>query len=422
MPDDIGAVAVAEPANATESTETVETSTGTAVETGTGAETGSEVETGAEQTEVTPKTAAKTKLDLATVVKTKTNELKAIDPNLPQAMRTAAFELGGLYREFPGGLKEAVSIKTALSEIGGVDGLKEQREAIADYSKLESLFEKGDPAFIESLADSLPQSFSQIMPAGLERWKQADAEMYNHTMARVLIQTMDSAKVSDTIEKIWAALDPKTQEGERQALAYIWQTLDGYRKAGEKAPERKTNPQEDAFKQREQQLAERETRALLVPVANAGKQQLETITDREMGASYQWAATDESVKQAVRERIQQEVVKASKADKSFTTNFETLKARKDASALERHIKAFQDKVTPAIAQRVAKLFAVKPKGGPVAVKKAPVAAQATAKTEQGWVRTTQQPKAGEIDYSKTNDDMIMDGKAVLKGGKRVQWL
>jgi hypothetical protein len=424
MADETGSIGLAETTGA-DTGEVVEPGAET-VETGeTGAETVGEVGTPAEKEGLTEKTPAKGKLNLADVVKKQGEALKAINPALPAAIRTAAFELSGLYREFPGGLREAVAAKQTLGEYGGAEGLKETAAAIADYGTLESLFEKGDPAFMQRLADTLPQSFSQIMPAGLESWKKADPEMYNHVQARVMMQTLDGAKFSDTLANIWNRLgDDAAQKPIKDAIEQMWNTLDGYRKAGEKAPERKVDPKNEALTRREQELAQRETRALLSPIANEGKRQLQTITEREMGQSYKWQETDPDIREAVMDRVRVEVVKASGKDKAFVAEFERLKARGDSAGLSRHVKNFQDKITPAVVQRVAKLFAVKPKGaGPQIVKK-PLAngtAQPAKPVAQGWARVNGQPTAAQMDRSKTTADMILDNKAILKDGRKVTW-
>lgn len=416
---EMGETAIVEPVESSEPVESVDSGAETSTEASEG---GSQGEPGHESTETQPKVTPKGKLDLASVVKTKAEALKSIDPALPAAIRTAAFELGSLYREFPGGLKEAVQVKNALGEIGGVEGIKEYTEALGDYQALESLFEKGDPQFMVRLAETLPQSFSQIMPAGLEKWKQSDPEMYNHVQSRVMVQTLDSAKFSDTIEQIWSRLDPEKQKGERDALAQLWQTIDGFRKSAEKAPERKTNPQDEALQKREQELAARETKALLAPVANEGRQQIQTITDREMNTGYRWADTDPEIKSAVQERVRQEVVKASSKDKTFTNEFERLKERSDGAGLSRHVRNFQERVTPGIVQRVAKLFAVRPKNaGPVAVKKPAVVANGNGKAEQGWAHVSQMPNPSQVDRRKTTDDMVLANRAILKDGRKVAW-
>jgi hypothetical protein len=427
MADETGNVGLAE-APAETGTETVGTGQ-EAVGTGESTqETGDESNTPQEKEGLTGKEASKGKVNLADVVKKSGEALKAINPALPAAIRTAAFELSGLYREFPGGLREAVAAKQALSEYGGVEGLKEDATTISEMGTLARSFLDGKPEFIDNLIKESPAAFSQIMPAGLEKWRQADPDMYNHVQARVMMQTLDGAKFSDTLSTIWERLgDDAEQKPLKDAIAQMWQTLDGYRKAGDKAPEQKVNPQDEALTRREQELAQRETRALLSPIANEGKRQLQTVTEREMNQSYQWSATGRDVQEAVIERVRQEVIKVSSKDKAFVTEFERLKARGDSAGLSRHVKNFQDRVTPSVVQRVAKLFAVKPKGaGPQIVKKPAGGITDTAgkPAERGWEKISAQPKPSQINYSamgRSPEDMIMSNKAILKDGRKVTW-
>lgn len=422
MPEDMGGLAVAEPVESTGAAESVETPVESTDAGGEVTESSNQSDSGAEKSQLTGKYDPKDKEYVSKILKEKIDAIKAIDPAFANKLRTLNHEVSGLYREFPQGLKEAVQIKQTLGEYGGVEGLKETAAAISDYQALEGMFEKGDPAFMVQLADALPQAFSQIMPAGLEKWKQADPEMYNHVQAKVMVQTLDAANFSNTLEQIWGALDGEKQKPLKDAIAALWQTIDGYRQAGAKAPERKTNPQDEALTRREQELAAREQKALLSPIANEGRQQIQTITDREMNGSYQWSATDPDIKAAVSERVRQEVVKASSKDRTFVQEFDRLRDRGDAQGLSRHVKNFQERVTPGIVQRVAKLFAVKPKGaGPQVVKK-PVAAASNGKApDQGWVRISKQPSGKEIDWSRTDEDMVMSQKAVLKDKRRVVW-
>jgi hypothetical protein len=426
MAEEMGISAVAEPEVSAGAAESVDS--GAEVEAqgeGTG-EVSNQVDSSEQNQELTQKTTVKGTPKLTDLAKTHAEALKAIDPTLPSAITKAAHELGRFYGEFPGGLKEAVGLKTALAEHGGVEGIKEYTEALADYGSLEQMFEKGDSAFIERLAEAAPASFSQIMPAGLAKWKAVDSEMYEHAQAKVLIQTVDQFKLFDTLESLWnAAKDEPT----KNALAHIWQQVDAIRQKAAKVPERKTDPQNEALTRRELELAQRETQALLSPIANGGRAQIQSITDREMGQSYQWDKTDASVKEAVQERVRAEVVKASKADKGFLREFDRLKDRKDAAGLTRHVKAFQDRVTPTIVQRVAKLFAVKPKNaGAISIKKPiPAAANGNGKpAPANWVRWNEgtPPRPNLIDYGKMGrnaDDMILEGKYILKDGRHVLW-
>ena len=187
MPDEMAAVA--EPVESVEAAEPVKSGAET-VETSDHAEEVSNQDgSQAEKTDLTGKTPQKAKLNLAEISKTQKAALAKINPVLPAAMQKAAFELQGLYREFPGGLKEAVQLRNTIQEFGGIEGAKELQSAVSEYGQLEQQFEKGDPGFMTSLAEAAPEAFSQIMPAGLERWKQTDPEAFNHTVARAIVDT-----------------------------------------------------------------------------------------------------------------------------------------------------------------------------------------------------------------------------------------
>lgn len=404
--------------------ETVET-TPIAEETGTGAEEVSS-ESGSEQQkpDLTEKIASKAKINLLDVAKTQRDALNAINPALSAAVQKAGFELNGLYREFPGGLKEAVALKNSFSEFGGAEGVKELQSAVSDYSALESKFEKADPSFITDLADALPSSFSQIMPAGLEKWKAIDADGYNHTVARAIVDTLKPHGVQEALAAIHNAIDAEKGKEVRAELARLWNLFEGVKSTADKAPEKKVNPEAEKLSQREQDLAQREIQLNMKPIATEGKAQIQTILDREMGGSYQWDKTDPDVKQAVSERILAEVKNASMKDKTFSDEFERLKARGDWAGLSRHVKNFQERVTPTIIPKVARLFNVKPKGGPVIAGKKPVVAANGKTPERGFEKVSAQPKASQIDYAAMGrgaDDMLLDRKAILKGGRKVIW-
>src|SRR5580692_7660996 len=132
MPEDMGAVGLAE-APATETgSETVETQVETGAEDGVDTGDSNEVDSSGANKDLTGKTPVKTKLNLSEVAKSKADALKAIDPALPGTLRAAAYELNGFLKEFPAGVKEATALKATLGEFGGVEGIKETTQAYAE--------------------------------------------------------------------------------------------------------------------------------------------------------------------------------------------------------------------------------------------------------------------------------------------------
>lgn len=425
MPEIEGGLAVADPEVSTGGGESVDTGVDSGAEAEVSSEVSSEVDSSTENEALTAKSGAKGKLNLADVVKTQGDALKAINPALPAAIRTAAFEQASLYREFPGGLKEAVAQKTALSELGGLEGIKETAQTASEMGEFARSFLEGKPEFIASLIKESPASFAQMMPESLPQWKAIDKDGYDHSLAKVMTQTLDASNVQPALVALYNATEKPELKAE---IERIWNLLEGYRKVGEKAPEKKVDPKNEALTKKEQELAAREEKLFMAPISSEGKQQIASITDREMAQGYQWDKTDPDVKTAVQERVRLEVVSASKKDKGFCAEYDRLKARGDAAGLTRHVKNFQDRVVPGVVTRVAKLFAVKPKNAGAAPVKKPVTAingngnGATASKD--WVRVSVQPKFSDFDRTAMGrdfEDMILSHKGVLKGGKRVMW-
>jgi hypothetical protein len=194
----------------------------------------------------------------------------------------------------------------------------------------------------------------------------------------------------------------------------------GLGQAAGKQPERKVDPNKTALSQREQELSQREMKANLSPVRSEGLRQIESVTDSEMNRSYQWSDTDPDVQEAVRNEVRQRLIKLSKKDVNFTGNYKKLVERQDWAGLKRHVSRFQAKVLPNIVSQAARLFNVKAKGTAKPAVKG-VATTTAKPAEQGWVRVSAAPNIKEIDRAKTNEDMIYEGKAVLKSGKKVTW-
>lgn len=362
------------------------------------------------------------KLTLDNLLKTSTEKLKAINPALPNFLRDVMRREQTLNREFPGGIKEALAVRDALAEFGGVEGAEETREALSDYGRLEEMYEKGDPEFMDRLAEAAPEAFSRVMPAGLERWRATDPEMYSHVLAKVIVNTLDGAKISDQLAAIYQSAEKPEM---KEAVSRIWQIIEGYRQTAEKAPQQKApDPRQKQLDQREQRLTQQEQQAKFAPVKTAGIQHITKVVDREMAQSYQWADADPDIQQAIRERVQHEMTVLSKKT-GFDKEVDRLIARGDAKNLQRRIEAFQDKHIPQILPRISKLFAIKPKAAAKTngqqQQRQGQGQQQQRQPDRGWEQVSKIPSAGEIDRSKTDADMILSNKAILKNGRKVQW-
>lgn len=364
-------------------------------------------------------TAPKGKASLATIAKTHRDALKALDPSLPGLLRDVAAREERFRAEFPGGLREAVATRDAYAAIGGAEGIQEYQAALQDYGALEQMFEKGDRQFIDRLAAEGPEQFSVMMPAGLEQWKKVDAEFYNHTMAKVLTETMGQHNALGILSAAWN----DAKEGEvKNALAYLWEKLNGLSELAKKAPERKiaqTGPSE-----RETKLAERELNVMMAPVRAAGDKIIATSVRREMSRSYLWDQADSDVQQEVISKVRDLLAKRLSKISAFTEPRDRMKQAGNAEGLQRHIQTWFSKPIPnEIIQKVSKLYNLKPRNGAQPTKKTGQAAPGikAPAPEKGWVRISAPPQPRDVDRSKTNPDMVLDNKAILKDGRKVYW-
>ncbi len=421
MPEIDGA-AVAEPEAIAGAGETAETGS-EIVE--TGQEPVDTVDSSTEKQGLTEKTGTKGKLSVKEVAQKSADALKAIDPALPGTLRAMDYELSGYKREFPGGPKEAAALKTSISEFGGLEGIKESVETVAEFGALARAFFDGKPDFVDNLIKESPAAFAQMMPDSIAKWKQIDQAGFEHSIARSIVDTLKPEGISETLAAIHNALDPEKGKEMRAELARLYNVFEGIKAKAEKAPERKVDPKEEQLTQREQSLNQKERDIAMKPVTAAGKAQITEILDREMMQGYQWDKTDGDVKQAVKSWVESEMAKVLGKDKEYLRERDRFRERGDYEGLTRHIKATQERAMPHIIERVARLFAVKPKNAGTPIKKPVVSSNGTSgEVDEGWVRISTQPKASEIDYGKMGrnaDDMIMDGKAILKSGRKVQW-
>lgn len=380
-------------------------------------------DTNVDQDQQQQSTGKKTRATLETLSSAKNDALKAIDPSLPGLIRDAVFAQKTLLREFPRGLREAVALRDAFESAGGETGLREQQEAIADYGRLEQWFEAGDKQFVDRLAEASPEAFSAMMPSGMEAWRQKDPEMYTHVMARVMMNTLGQNAIPtlNSVYKILAAIkDNDNAANAANGIAQLHDRLLGFDESAKNVPERKIDPQKQQLNQREQELSQREMRANLSPVRSEGLRQIESVTDSEMNRSYQWTETDSDVQQAVRNEVQHRIIKASKKDSAFMNGYQRLQEQGDWNGLKRHVTRFQARVLPNIVQQAARLFNVKPKAARTTTKTS-TTTNTTAKVDQGWTKVSGPPNSKDVDRSKTTSDMVYDGKAILKNGKKVIW-
>src|SRR5512146_958344 len=101
-------------------------------------------------------------------------ELKAQNPALYKKLKGLYFAEREFRNHFPGGPQEVVKLKEFVDTVGGEEGWQGVQETLKGWEELDGLYSNGSPEFVERIAKSDPEAFSQMVPKALERWAELD--------------------------------------------------------------------------------------------------------------------------------------------------------------------------------------------------------------------------------------------------------
>lgn len=359
---------------------------------------------------------------------TKREALKAIDPSLPGFIRDALQWRSSLTKEFPGGVKEAVQLKTTLAEVGGVEGLQELRNSDAEWSALDQAYIEGKPEFVQRIAEGDPEAFARMVPLAIEQLAKTNGETFQHVMARVLVNTFDGAGLSNAVRSILQAIPEKSDKGEanalHSALKEIYEYIESFRPIAQKVPEKKVDAKEQELTQREQRFQQQQAQALVRDVDRESITHRDSIIAREIKPFGDWQTMDPDRRGAVASWISQCIGQVLQKDRRFMDRRQNLIANGDRVNLAKLEKDKLTELVPDLVPKAAKVFGVAKAAGKQQGKNDQQQQQSgkqTAKPAQGYQQRKEAPRPGQIDRSKTTSDMIFEGKAVLTDGTKVQW-
>jgi hypothetical protein len=390
-------------------------------------------------------------------VKKALGAVKETDPKAAEVLRRAVFSTQAWQQVMPGGIRQAREMATAFDEVGGVEGIQTLRdEAQSLQAELDGVDQKwtaADPQFFATLAENDPEAFSRAMPVIVEQFLKSDPQAYSSLMGRIMYNTMAGKGVIRTMEallhhananKATAGMAPVIEQ-----LTALLNWSDSIRDLAQNQPERKPDKGLAKLKEKETAFEAKQTAAFKGEVGRDIKSHLENGIMREVGKLLKTRNVNlAALKVKDKERFMAMVAEADRQltqefnkDKAFHAQKDRLMQTKDK---ERVLRLYQQKIDymladargPRIAKKVANIFyrGAAPartgaqNGGDRQQGDRQQGERSGQRQNNGEQRNTQiqrvasRPDASTIDYSKTTDDMILDGRAVLKGSSKiVQW-
>lgn len=416
-----------------------------------------------ERTQLTPQQRADAAREktLSPGVKKALAGIKETDPKTADVLRKAVFASQAWTQVLPGGIRQAREMAQTFEEVGGVEGIQGLRdEAQSLQSELDNVDEQwksANPQFIASLAEQDPEAFAKAAPVILDQLQKTDKASYNSVLGRIFYNTLNQAQVMNQIQQAYnLAIANKAAPGMAgviEGLKGLWEWTEGIRELASTQPSFKPDKERERLKKERQDFDNEKFQGFKAEVGQGMRTHVESGILREVGKLLKplnislkaLQVKDKDRFMSVVAEADRRLAEALKADKDFQKQKDRLVATRDKA---RVLKFYQQKIDylladprgPRIALAVKKIFFNGAKAQPrPGGERQGSQNNGTQNQNQGngqqrrtdggqrreqpaqAMRVASRPAAENIDYARTSDDMILDGKAFLKTGKQVQW-
>jgi hypothetical protein len=331
-----------------------------------------------------------------------------------------------LNKAIPGGINAAIQLAKDVEQIGGMEAVQQLQDDIQVHQADAELFESNPAKWAEAGFQENPDSALKAFAHSLDFVSENHPEHYDHYMAKVIVNDLSNLDVRG----IYQALSSLKDNAEAQKLArQLAEYYNSRSETAKKVPEKKADAQSKALTDREKSVKERELGVRFKEVNRDAHPALKTSVTKALQAQSKTAGVDlaKLSKEYPGEwrdllnDIHQRVMRAAIKDSRFIDKYHALVEKND---LQRALKAINDKhemlvpdaVRAAVAERG--LFRKKKAGASDGDKGGDKGAAAAAQN-QGWTKIAKRPENSMINWSKTTSAMQLDGKYILKDGKKV---
>lgn len=334
-----------------------------------------------------------------------------------------------LAKAIPGGVNGAIQLAQDIEQLGGLEAIEQLQSDAQVYQADAEAFENNPAKWVETGFQENPDAALKSFAHSLDYVADHHPEHYDHYMAKVIVNDLANLDVRG----IWGVLSAIKDNPEAQKLAK--QLADYYNarlETSKQAPTKKADAQsktlsdkEAALNKKEMDLRYSQVNAKVVP---ALRSQIGTALQREAKAAgidlKKIAADYPGEYQDFIQKVHKAVNRMAMKDNRFLDKHYALVQK---GQLDRAEKAINDKHTALVPEAVREvmqtsgLFRGKKKGNAAAGDKGAQGdkGNANAGQNQGWTKIAKRPENSLINWAKTTSGMQLDGKYILKDGKKV---
>lgn len=349
---------------------------------------------------------------------------------LEKEARLLYFQNQRLSKAIPGGVNGAIELANAVEQFGGVDGIEQLQSDLETYHSDSELFERGDPKWVETAFEESPDAALKAFDHSLAIVAEKHPEHYDHMMAKVVLETLDNAPIALAYSLLAGLKDnPEAQKGAQKLAAFYNSVKD----TASKLPEKKVDAQQKKLSEREAQVEQREmgtrytqVNAEVFPVMKSQVTNVLKSEAKTKGLDLGEISTQYPGEfRAMMNEIHQEIMKLALKDQRFVDKHYALVKKGDLKRAAAAVNAKHEKIVPDIVVRIAgeygfmKGAAKKPNANSNANRNRS-GTDGQQQADASWTQVSAKPDNRLIDYGKTTQSMQLDGKYILKDGKKVQ--
>lgn len=346
-------------------------------------------------------------------------ELQAANPEAYKKAKGDLFELRDRRSVHPTA-QAARQEHDLVQSLGGPEGVATLREDAGVFKTAAQQFMKGDPAFVKDLFDEDPIAAALHVAPMLELYKQHDLAGFQSTLAREWDKEFQAVGFGSALGQLRDAVNAGKKEDAASILDGFIKWYNSIGEVARKAEDPRVKSllaerakQHDTRQQTEQQefLKGYKTEAINTVLDEASRVFDSFFKGRKLDAEDRTDLLRDAVTLANR---------TVEADKTFMEQRQGHLDRNDKHSAVQLTKARFAQALPDAVKKIARRYGMT--SGTAAPAAQRTQQQTTGKpVEQGWTAVTARPSPEEIDRSRTSNEMILSGKAILKDGKKVDW-
>lgn len=294
-----------------------------------------------------------------------------------------------------------------LEAAGGIDGLK---QASTTLQEIDTAIAAGDSKIVERFAAA--EGFPKLVPAVMAAYAKSDEAGYTHIIASSINDTLHQSGFIQGFELLKSIVADNPQA--KSILDKMSAFLGGVDQLAKTKPEGpKVDPERQKFLEEKQQFQTERQEAFRKDIGSSVASTITTGIKTSLAPYLKNRTTDKEDYALLERNVNLELGQLLNGDANFQKQKDALLKTGDKAKIVKCMEAAIAKHLPAAAKKVGRLFGASQ--APVVVKKEP--APANNATVQKLSAT---PQAHEVDWSRPGaQDDFLDGKAVLKNGKRV---